>query len=54
MEKCRAETGMTYPVLLDEGSVAKSYGIESSPTCILVDKGGSVIYRGNKPPEDLK
>ena len=45
---------MTFPVLLDEGTVAKSYGIKSSPTCVLVDKGGQVRYRGSNPPEDLK
>ncbi len=54
VERTRAETGMTYPVLLDEGAVAKSYGIKSSPTCILVDKGGAIRYRGAKPPDDLK
>lgn len=53
-ERCRTTSGITYPVLLDEGAVAKAYGVKSSPTIILVDKGGEVRYRGNKPPEDLK
>jgi thiol-disulfide isomerase/thioredoxin len=54
MERCRAETGMTYPVLLDDGAVARAYEILASPTCLLVDKGGAVVYRGSKPPEKLK
>lgn len=54
VERCRATTGMTYPVLLDDGAVAKAYAIQASPTCVLVDKGGIVKYRGAKPPENLK
>ncbi|MEK7466495.1 MAG: TlpA disulfide reductase family protein [Planctomycetota bacterium] len=54
MERCRAQTGMTYPVLLDEGAVSRAFGIQASPTCILVDKGGAIVYRGSKPPEKLK
>lgn len=41
-------------MLLDAGDVAKAYGVEASPTCVLVDKGGTIIYRGTQPPEDLK
>jgi thiol-disulfide isomerase/thioredoxin len=54
VEQCRATTGMTYPVLLDDGAVAKAYGVKASPTIFLIDKGGAVKYRGHKPPEDLK
>ena len=54
VEKCRAATGMRYPVLLDDGAVAKAWEVVSSPTCFLVDKGGIVRYRGSRPPEDLR
>lgn len=54
VEKCRATTGMTYPVLLDDGAVAKAWDVVASPTCFLVEKGGVVRYRGSKPPENLR
>ncbi|MCE9584095.1 MAG: TlpA family protein disulfide reductase [Planctomycetes bacterium] len=54
VERCRSEAGITYPILLDEGAVAKAYGVQASPTIVLIDKGGAVRYRGHVPPEELK
>ncbi len=43
---------VTYPVLLDrKGKVAKMYGVTGIPTYILLDRSGSVAYRGYELPE---
>lgn len=46
----RKETGMRYPVYLDDGTMAKAFGVVSSPTCILVEPDGRMTYRGATPP----
>lgn len=53
-QRCRDGSGITYPVLLDAGEVSKAYGVKATPTVLLVEKGGTVSYRGSKPPEGLK
>ena len=50
----RKQTGMTYPVYLDSGPVAERFGVEASPTCILVGTDGAIRYRGTHPPKDLQ
>lgn len=50
----RAETGAMYPILLDDGKVAGAFGIRGTPTFVLVDRGGSILYRGNEPPGSLQ
>lgn len=54
VERLRRETFMAYPVYLDDGRAARAFGIVSSPTCILVGKGGEILYRGARPPEHLR
>ncbi len=54
LEKTRQQTGMTYPVLLDDsGEVARAYRVVASPTCIVVDGDGIERYRGRLPPKAL-
>jgi hypothetical protein len=53
VERFRKETGTTYPVLLDDGRAAASFGVDSSPTCILVRADGSIAYRGPHVPENF-
>lgn len=54
LEKTKQETGMTYPVLLDDsGAVARAYHVVASPTCIVVDGAGMERYRGRLPPKAL-
>jgi peroxiredoxin len=37
---------INYPIVVDDGSVAKSYGnIEAIPTTIIVDKNGNIVAR---------
>lgn len=45
--------GVRYPVLLDaDGAVARRFGIVGIPTYILIDRRGTVAYRGHVPPRD--
>ncbi len=54
LEKTKRQTGMTYPVLLDDdGAVARAFHVVASPTCIVVDGAGVERYRGRLPPEAL-
>lgn len=53
-KRCLRATGMEYPMLLDDGAVAKVYGVQATPTCVLVDEHGQVKYRGSRPPEELR
>jgi peroxiredoxin len=41
-EEARAEWGIPYPVALDDGSVARAYGVSLLPTVVLIDKHGKV------------
>ncbi len=53
--RTQRETGMRYPVLLDDsGDIASAYHIVASPTCVLVDRGGVERYRGHEPPESFE
>jgi peroxiredoxin len=54
VERMRAETGIAYPILLDSGAVARSYGVQSTPTCIVVGTDGTIRHRGSKPPDRLE
>ncbi len=46
--------GVKYPVLLDpDGAVARRYGIVGIPTYILIDRPGTIVYRGNVLPRDI-
>lgn len=54
MRRFRAETGATYPIALDDGAVARAYGITASPTCVLVARRGAILYRGTHPPETVR
>ena len=54
VERFRKETGMSYPVLLDDGRAAASFDVVSSPTCVLVRADGTVAYRGPHVPETLR
>jgi hypothetical protein len=54
LERWQRETGASYPIFLDDGHAARAFGVSSSPTCILVRPGGTIAYRGTKPPEDWR
>ncbi len=54
VRRFRAETGATYPIVLDDGAVARAYGITASPTCVLVARHGAIQYRGTHAPEHLR
>jgi peroxiredoxin len=41
-EEARAEWGIPYPVALDDGSVARAYGVSLLPTVVLIDRHGKV------------
>jgi hypothetical protein len=42
-----AEYGMVNPVLLDEnGAVGRAYGAEKTPHLFVIDKQGTLVYRG--------
>jgi peroxiredoxin len=46
---------VSWPMLFDgEGVATKAYQIQGIPLFVLVDKEGTVAYRGNTLPEDLK
>jgi peroxiredoxin len=49
------QQGIDYTVLLDkDNTTADRYGVRGIPTNILLDKEGTVKYRGTRPPpEDL-
>lgn len=42
--------GIPYPVLLDDGSVAKDYGVSVLPTVILIDESGEIRHATNGAP----
>lgn len=55
VEKYLEDHKITYPVIFDEGSkITKLYGIQGTPTVVIVDKGGIVRYRSAAIPDDLK
>jgi cytochrome c biogenesis protein CcmG/thiol:disulfide interchange protein DsbE len=41
-EEARAEWGIPYPVVLDDGSVSRDYAVSLLPTVVLIDKHGRV------------
>ncbi len=54
VRRFRAETGASFPIVLDDGAVARVYGIAASPTCVFVERHGAIRYRGTQPPGDLR
>lgn len=42
--------GIPYPVVLDDGSVAKSYGVSVLPTLIVIDEAGEIRHAANGAP----
>ncbi len=44
-----------YAVVLDaDGTVARRYGVVGIPTYVLADRRGTVVYRGNVLPDDIR
>lgn len=45
----------TFPMLVDEGEIARRYGVYSFPTSVLIDRSGVVrqLYRGPVPQATL-
>lgn len=52
------ERNIRFPVIKDDGSLAKRLGATMTPEAVLVDKGGAVRYRGriddNKDPAQVQ
>jgi peroxiredoxin len=45
---------LPYPVAFDEGShVTRAYRVVGTPTMIIVDRHGTIRYRGSAVPHDL-
>ncbi len=42
--------GIPYPVLLDDGSVAKDYDVSVLPTVIMIDEAGEIRHATNGAP----
>lgn len=42
--------GIPYPVVLDDGSVAKGYDVSVLPTLILIDEAGEIRHASNGAP----
>lgn len=43
-----------YPILLDEkGEVAAKYKLDALPVCVVLAKGGEILYYGFSLPENL-
>jgi cytochrome c biogenesis protein CcmG/thiol:disulfide interchange protein DsbE len=42
--------GIPYPVLLDDGSVAKDYDVSVLPTVIVIDEAGEIRHATNGAP----
>jgi peroxiredoxin len=50
----QAKYGVEYPLAFDEGSrVSQTYGVNGTPTVIIVDRRGVVRYRAAEVPDDL-
>ena len=44
---------VAWPILYDEGGkVSRTYQVQGIPLFVLVDKEGSIVYRGNEVPEN--
>lgn len=45
--KAEQAFGLTHPILLDEaGSVGRAYGATNTPNMFVIDKTGTLVYRG--------
>jgi len=44
-------TGLSYPMAIDSGEVARNYGVVAIPTIILIAKDGKILYRGHSVHE---
>jgi thiol-disulfide isomerase/thioredoxin len=40
-----AQNGLTFPVVLDDGTASEAFGIASLPTMLLVDRSGTVVWK---------
>jgi len=48
------EVGISYPVLIDDGTVSNAYGpIQAIPTTVVIDRGGTIVrrYVGYRPKQ---
>ncbi len=44
-----------YPVVFDaDGKVARSYQVQGIPLFVVVDKEGTILYKGNEFPKNIK
>lgn len=50
------DRGLEYPVLLDDGAVARAYGIYATPTAVLVGRDGTIraVHKGNVTEQRLQ
>lgn len=39
--------GLTYPMAIDSGQVARDYGVVGIPTVVLIGKDGKILYFGH-------
>lgn len=52
--KFAAKYKMNYPILFDTGStITRKYGVQGTPTIIIVDANGVVRYRDHSVPTNL-
>jgi len=50
-----AQSNVSFPVCVDDGTTAKAYGIDSWPTYLLIDKAGRVVAGpAGVPPSDAE
>lgn len=55
VQKFAASEGLPYPILLDEkGEVADRYKLDGLPVCVVLAKGGEILYYGFSLPENLE
>lgn len=54
VQKYLEHYGITYPVIFDTNSkITKLYGVQGTPTVVIIDKRGVVRYRSAAIPGDL-
>ena len=53
MQNISAQLALPYPQIRDrDGSIAERFHVESTPTIIVLGRGGTVLYRGSGLPKD--
>ena len=51
--KIVADLGVHYPQVRDRDlRLSRSFGVQGTPTIIILGHGGSVLYRGHRPPDN--